>query len=134
MSDSSKYRDLKRVLGEVWAKGVNKEIVTIEIPCDKLIPTENKCLPKNGTCDVKFLPDCRSFEVKLTLKDDKEKTKTRWSFNLRQLPGRIVREKSTWTIVKGMIVVKLHKEEENDDWTLAVRAKGIDQLNSDESS
>ncbi|RUS86501.1 hypothetical protein EGW08_005751 [Elysia chlorotica] len=37
-------------------------------------------------------------------------------------------------IEKGKIVFKLHKQEENDDWTPLVHARGIDQLGSDESS
>lgn len=136
MSETDKhgYQIKRRRLGEVWAKNVEKDIVTLEIPCDNLIPGNDKHSPKNGTCDLNFFVDCRSFEIKLSLKDDKTKIKTKYGFKLRQLPGPINRQKSSWDIKKGMIVVKLHKENENEDWTLPVRAKGIDQLNSDESS
>ncbi|KAK3753915.1 hypothetical protein RRG08_006299 [Elysia crispata] len=61
-------------------------------------------------------------------------TKTKYTCKVRQLPVRIVREKCSWTILEGMILIKLHKEEENHDWTQAIKLRGVDQLNSDESS
>ncbi|GFR72159.1 hypothetical protein ElyMa_003832300 [Elysia marginata] len=135
------YKIKRRVLGEVWVRDVEKEIVTLDIPCNKLIPTDNKHLPKNGECYLQFSRDnllelnsTQSFEIKLTLRDDEEKVKTKYNFKLRQLPGPINRQRSSWDIVKGKIVVKLHKMDKNDDWTLPVKCKGIDQLNSDESS
>ncbi|RUS79703.1 hypothetical protein EGW08_012537 [Elysia chlorotica] len=134
--DHTDYKVLKRVLGEVCSRDHHKGVVTVEIPCDKLIPTDNRNLPKGGTCNVRFGPEsaCRSFKVKLELIDEKKKTRTLWNFELRRLPGPIDKQKSSWTIVKGMIVFKLHKLEENDDWTPLVQARGIDQLLSDESS
>ncbi|GFO50658.1 hypothetical protein PoB_007716300 [Plakobranchus ocellatus] len=123
-----------RQLGELYYSDLNKEIVIVNIICYKLSPSDNKNLPKHGTCDVKFFPDRQSFQVDLVLKDTTEKTKTKYVGKIRQLPSKIIPERSTWTIERGKIVVKLCKEEENCDWTPMVRIRGLDQLGSDESS
>ncbi|RUS75285.1 hypothetical protein EGW08_016951 [Elysia chlorotica] len=135
MTDKSGYKVLKRYLeASVPKSSLNQKVVTIELCCDKLEPSENRFLPKNGTCDVKFFPDCQSLQVDLVLKDREEMTKTKYTYKVRQLPGRIVPQNCTWTVLEGKILIKLCKEEENEDWTLAVSERGVDQVGSDESS
>ncbi|GFO50659.1 hypothetical protein PoB_007716400 [Plakobranchus ocellatus] len=126
------YKVINYELGEIYSSDLDKEIVIVSFICYKLSPSDDKHLPKEGTCNVKFFPDRQSFEVEFVFEDTKKKTKTKYEGKIRQLPSKIIPERSTWTIEKGKIVVKLCKEDKNCDWTPMVRFRGLDQLDDEE--
>ncbi|BFZ04157.1 hypothetical protein BsWGS_07196 [Bradybaena similaris] len=100
--------------------------IKVELLVDKL--SGSKMIAKNG--DVKVTISSFGFVMDAVVKSAGNLTK--WHFKINKLPSEIIKEKSSWKIEPGRIVLQLHKKD-NVSWAPFLGKRGLEQA-SDSSS